>query len=113
MTLSTEPGFRLAYIVPHEAHYRNVVTERSVTVMKAADRGGVGWEFEVVEHRGNGIRVEMFDDAFAAFAEIAPLFTALAEDPPGSLDDVRVLLDRLGFTDATQRTDPRTVGRLS
>lgn len=105
--LTTEPGYRLEYIVSHEAYYRSVVRERSVTVGKNATEGGCAWEFDVVEHPNIGIKVGIFDDAFQAFAEVAPLFAALAERQPRDLREVRSLLDELGLVDATQRNDPQ------
>lgn len=104
--LTTEPGYRLAYIVPKEAYYARVVSEEAVTVGKFADEGGCAWEFQVVHHSGIGIRAEIFDDAFAAFAEVAPLFAAFVERKPQTLQTVRDILDGLGFADQTVRESP-------
>lgn len=106
--LTTEPGYRLAYIVPKEAYYAHVVFEEAVTVGKFADEGGCDWEFDVVHHPNVGIRAEVFDDAFAAFAEVAPLFAALVERKPRTLQAVRDILDDLGFADQTARESPVT-----
>jgi len=105
--LTTESGYRLVYVIPQDAWYRNVVTEVSITVSKAADEGGCAWEFSVVEHRDIGIRVEVFGDAFDAFAEIPEFFAELAKVGRTTLDGVREILDDLGFADATERTQRR------
>jgi hypothetical protein len=103
--LTTDPGYSLNYVVPHEAFYCRVVNDVSVTVQKSADDGGCAWEFSVVEHPRIGIRVEVFDDAFAAFVEVPEFFTALAQSRRSNLDSVREILDDLGFEDATQRVE--------
>lgn len=105
--LTTEPGYRLCYIVPSEAYYRRVVDRQCVTVSKSADEGGCAWEFDITQQSNIGIRVEAFDDAFEAFTEIAPFFAALATRRPTSLGEIRVLLDAFGLPDVTQREDPR------
>lgn len=110
--LTTETGYRLCYIVPFEAFYRSVVRDRAITVSKSADGGGCDWEFQIVEHHNIGIRAEIFDDAFRAFTEVAPLFTALAEQRPTSLDDVRALLDAFGLADETERTNPHPAAHV-
>lgn len=108
--LTTEPGYKLVYIVSHEAYYRRVVRDREIIVQKAADDGGCAWEFGIREHHNVGIRAKVVDDAFRAFAEIAPLFTALAQQRPRDFTGVRDLLDTLGFVDATERKDPTEEG---
>jgi hypothetical protein len=113
-TLTTETGYKLAYIDGRAAWYmqRRPQDERDyLTVCKSADDGGVGWEFQVVNYteklRTPALHVEIFDDAWAAFAEIAPVFAALAVERPQTLDAVAELLDRFGFADQTERDQPR------
>lgn len=103
--LTTEFGYRLTYTIPHEAYYKSVITDVSIGVQKAADEGGVAWEFSIVEKRNIGLRVEVFDDAWAAFAEIPELFAELARSGRTNLGGVRGILDDLGFEDATQRVE--------
>lgn len=105
--LTTDPGYRLCYLVPHEAWYKRVVGGQRVTVSKSADEGGCAWEFDIVLVRNIGLRLEIFDDAYAAFTEIAPLFAALAARPPGDLAAVCALLEEFGLPDVTPREDPR------
>jgi hypothetical protein len=114
--LTTDPGFRLDYIVTDEAWYSRVSgidrDEPSITVSKSADGGfGCAWEFTIADKRKAlggraGVQVQVFDDAFAAFVELAPLFATLAAERPNTLDQVRVLLDELGLVDATERQRP-------
>ncbi len=105
--LTTDPGYQLTYIATHEAYYARDDQERTLNVVKAADAGGCAWEFNIVDHSERldtaAVRVEIFDDAWQAFAEIPDLFAALAEIGESSLDEVRQILDQLGFTDATER----------
>ena len=76
---------RLAYIVSHEAWYARSMPDRQpeMSVMAAAEGGGCAWEFTITEadfeNRGmHPISVRLFDDAFAAFAQIPEFFAALA-----------------------------------
>lgn len=105
----------LAYIVSHEAYYWNAAKtpgEKPHLNVQASARGnggGVAWEFDVSEHfLGNEYctRIEMFDDAYAAFAEIPEFFVLMRERRPGTLREVRGILDGLGAADETKRTDP-------
>lgn len=111
--LVAPPGCRFTYIVSHEAYYADARRERHLTVAKEvldSDTGpdmGVGyWEFSIYELENIGCKVEIFDDAFDAFHEAAPLFAALTEQGRTNLAEVRETLDRLGFADETQRTPP-------
>jgi len=103
----------LAYIVSHEAYYwaaAKVPGEKPhLNVQAAASGGGVAWEFDVSEHfLGNAhcTRIEMFDDAYAAFADVPEFFALMREHRPGTLREVRGILDGLGAADETKRTDP-------
>jgi hypothetical protein len=104
----------LAYVVSHEAWYgtRDIVRRPQINVAASAhgSGGGVRWEFTVEEvdlgSHGKPIRLKIFDDAFAAFAEIPEFFASLNEDGAGALDDVRHLLDSLGAVDETERKSP-------
>jgi hypothetical protein len=112
--LTTNPGYRLEYIIGHEAWYAdaNKMVEPNpyLSVIKAHQEGGCDWELQIIDRSATigkpAIQVTIFDDAFAAFAELAPLFTALADQQPTTLGQVRNILDRLGFVDATARTSP-------
>lgn len=107
-------GTRLAYVVTHEAwYYRD--GKPSVTVMAAAGGGGVAWEFAVEEFRFRGepaTQVQVFEDAYAAFAQLPEFFGALAAGEGTTLADVIKLLDLLGAVDKTERRGPgRQPGR--
>lgn len=108
-------GTRLAYTVSHEAWYARrpgIVDQPQIMVSASSPGGGCAWEFGVNEHdfgsHGRAIRVDVFDDAFAAFAQIPEFFAALAAEGIGTLDGVRSVLDRMGAVDETDRTDPAT-----
>lgn len=99
----------LAYIVMHEAYWapRTWIPNEKPTVMvqAASNGGGVGWEFEVQDYASlNAVRVGVFSDSWAAFAQIPEFFAALAAGEVSSLADVRALLDRLGAVDRTERS---------
>ena len=101
---------RLAYIVSHEAWYARSMPDRQpeMSVMAAAEDGRCAWEFTITEadfeNRGmHPISVALFDDAFAAFAQIPEFFAALATGDYTTLDAVRSLLDGLGAADDTDR----------
>lgn len=101
-------GSHFAYIIPHEAYYRDVVanSQPSIYIMAAANEGGVMWEFDVEEHRFGGKTVlflRMFDESWVAFIQIPEFFTMLREQRPTSLVKLRVLLNELGAKDNTQR----------
>lgn len=113
--LTTEPGYRLEYVVTAEAYWANVhhaADPRSaINVSKAAEGGGCAWQFKIADFgvMVDGqphIQVRVFEDAFPAFVELAPFFAALAERRPSRLAEVRELLDNFGFVDATQRVEP-------
>ena len=103
----------LAYVVTHEAWYANALPDRcpEINVMAAAEGGGVAWEFTVEEvdlgSSGPAIRVKVFDDAFAAFAQIPQFFAVLASEGVASLRDVRATLDGMGAADETERRNSR------
>lgn len=114
---TTDPGYRLEYVISHEAWYAQYSPDPdpSITVSKAHHEGGVAWEFSIVDRRRTigkpAIQVKVFDDAFATFTELAPLFRRLAHEQPTTLDEVEVILTELGFVDVTARTDPEAAGR--
>jgi len=96
-------GTHLAYVVAHEAWYRKVVDQPAIQVAAAAD-GGQAWGFTVDEYSFGAIHVGVFEDAFAAFAQIPEFFAALASEGAATLDDVRRILDAMGAADETDRT---------
>ncbi|MEU3452268.1 hypothetical protein ABZ671_01295 [Micromonospora sp. NPDC006766] len=109
--LTTTAGYRLDYIVTAEAWHARLGEDAKLNIRKASLGGGVFWEFAIVAKPSLGpdaIKLEMFDDAFAALTDVAPLFASLAAEQPSGLDEVRVILDRLGFVDSTDRTGPDT-----
>lgn len=105
----------LAYTVWHEAWYAdlNRIPGEEPHLMVAASAegsgGGVAWEFQIDGYqlgREPVTRVKMFDDAYAAFAQMPEFFAVLAEQTPQTLDDVRAILDALGAVDETPRVSP-------
>lgn len=101
----------LAYTVAHEAWYWRGDENDYVMIAASAkgSGGGVAWEFQVEEMELGGkqvIRVKVFDDAFAAFADVPGLFAALADGRAGTLVTVREVLDDLGAVDETERKSP-------
>jgi hypothetical protein len=106
-------GTHLAYIVWHEAWYSRVpnLPQDHPHLMISASTGGqgVGWEFPVEGYELCGrpvTRVKMFYDSYAAFAQVPEFFSALAEQQPLTLDEVRAILDSLGAVDETPRVSP-------
>lgn len=96
----------LAYVVSHEAWYAPHLMSppESVQVQNASTGGGVKWEFCIERVRDIGIQVQIFDDAWDAFVEVPDLFRELqALGANTNLDEVREVLDRLGFKDITAR----------
>jgi hypothetical protein len=83
----------------------------SVGIAASAEGAGgpPAWEFRVEEATftdSSGRRpicVRLFDDAFAALAQIPEFFAALADGSAKDLQAVRDLLDRMGAVDETQR----------
>ena len=114
MTASTSANSQLpddcflAYSLMHEAWYADVVKLGKPTIMvgAASNGGGCAWEFVVTEHilgSQTGIRLEMFDDSFDAFAQIPDFFTRLRTGKPSTLREVQALLDSMGAVDSTER----------
>lgn len=98
----------LTYIVNHEAWYHKD-DKRSLNIVASALGGGCAWEFEVTEHMLSlipAIRLEVFEDAFAAFTQVPELFARLAELEGAGLEDVITILDDLGAQDKTSRRSP-------
>lgn len=117
MTSSLPEDTHLAYIVSHEAWYAKgagIGDRREINISASAEGsgGGVAWEFSVEEvdlgqsRPVPALRVKVFDDAFAAFAQIPEFFATLAAQAPASLRDVTALLDYMGAVDETKRTSP-------
>jgi hypothetical protein len=112
-------GTHLAYIVWDETWYSrepNTRREHPHLMVSASTGGpGVAWEFTVEEYElGDGkpvTRVKMFYDAYAAFAQLPEFFSALADQQPVTLDEVRYILDSLGAVDETPRVSPYSVTR--
>lgn len=107
--ITTDAEHRLEFIIGDEAWYApaNRRIDPYISVMKNAAAGGCAWEFVIVDRsrtiERQAIQVKVFDEAFPAFVEFTPLFTALAVEQPNTLDGVRAILERLGFADITPR----------
>lgn len=97
----------IGYIVSHEAWYRSVIKQTEIMVGDYGDGEDCTWEFGIRQVSNIGVRVEIYDDAWKAYTAIPELFARLAELERGStLDDIRAILDGLGYTDRTERTSP-------
>lgn len=71
-----------------------------------ANEGGCAWEFCVEDRSDLGlgtVQLKVFSDAFEAITQIPEFFAALASERPRTLSDVRLILDRLGAVDKTER----------
>lgn len=115
---------RLNYIIGAETWYAPLLDReepgRELRIGRDSYRpdgtdDGCVWEFTIVTHSlgaSTALRVEAFDDAWAAFADVPDLFARLAtmsnheaanHDRQWTLADVVAVLDDLGFTDDTPR----------
>lgn len=98
-----------AFIVNGEAWYTKAVPPglrtSGVMIQRAHRDGGVAWEFRVDEHDlgGKTLQLHMFADSWQAFAEVPELFSALREQQPRTLAELRAVLVGLGFYDLTER----------
>jgi hypothetical protein len=103
---------RLAYIVWDEAWWSRVPGQPAdhphLMVQVVSRDGVVAWEFQVDGYGLSGpvTRVTMFQDAYAAFAQIPEFFEMLAGQQPVTLTEVRDILHALGAVDETPRTSP-------
>jgi hypothetical protein len=103
----------LAYHVWSEAWYTKAVRDKRPSIGVAASAqgtgGGVAWAFQITQYELGGkdcTLIEAFSDAYAAFTQVPELFAAFAEHAPGTLAEVRGILDNLGAVDETARVDP-------
>jgi len=102
-------GTHLAYYDYRATWYPS--RERAVGISAAFPGGGCAWNFTVTEKNlgthGTAIKVEIFEDAFAAFTQIPGFFAALATMASyPDLDTVILLLKLLGAADETAREAP-------
>jgi hypothetical protein len=103
-------GSRLTYFDYRKAWFGS--SERTIGIAAAVSEAGGGdaWNFEVAEvnlgQYGTALQVRVFDDGFAAFAELPEFFAALAAGGPETLDGVVVLLEDLGAADRTATEPP-------
>jgi hypothetical protein len=112
-------GTHLAYTIYHETSWWRGLPENArpndgrPTIQVAASAkgagGGVAWEFAVVEMTQTTLYLEVFDDAWQAFAQIPAFFESLPDCD--TLDAVQALLDLLGAVDETERGVTRTEER--
>lgn len=110
---------QLTYTVMHEGWWVTTgsVREDKPNLMvsgRLPNGQSIGWEFQIVQHDFNGagrsaIRVNVFSDAFDAWADVPELFAALREQPPHTLAEVQSILDGLGALDTTERDIPESV----
>jgi hypothetical protein len=111
---------RLAYAVGHEQWWARMPDfgmkpehpEVFVHCRYEDSERGTDWEFGVRWHdfgsNGGALRVEVFNDAWVAYADWPEFFAALAsDDRPATLDQLRLLLDHLGVEDITDRVAPK------
>lgn len=112
--MSLPEDTHLAYIVWHEAWYYDasrIPGEHPRLMVSASAEGtggGVAWEFQIdcYDLSGPVTRVKMFQDAYAAFAQIPEFFEMLAEQQPVTMTEVRDILHALGAVDETPRASP-------
>lgn len=100
----------LTYTIYRESWYAESFAGEpdKIGVHATSDGGGVKWEFAVSEHAFDGscTKLEMFEDAYAALADVPEFFEALHADHPKTLVEVQVILDRIGAQDRTERVSP-------
>ena len=102
----------LAYVAMHEAWYAGAshIDHPQLAIEASHKGGGCVWEFTAEEYELGGrqvVRVKMFFDSFAAYAQMPEFFAALAEQgESATLDSVRAALDALGAVDETERETP-------
>jgi len=103
-------GTHLAYYDYRATWYPS--REQAIDISASAGPGeGGAWDFTVTEKNlgthGTAIKVEIFEDAFAAFTQIPGFFAALATMASyPDLDTVILLLKSLGAADETAREAP-------
>jgi hypothetical protein len=112
----------IGYIADDEAWYAAAVNEVSTddrykdvfTVGSYYHDGSCEWEFTIVEVDlglyGTAMRVQVFDDGYAAFVQIGYFFEALyirtGSDGDLTRSDYVELFERFGFEDRTVRVGP-------
>lgn len=123
--LGVEYEARLTYVIVGECWYASSldqVDRSSIEITALVPGNGCLWHFGLFEHETdkggddipgapaeNTLRLEIFADGFAAFAEIPGFFRNLARYQPTSIAEVRATLDRMGAADLTPRVNPSTV----
>lgn len=110
-----DPDYRYTYTVTGEAWYtdrlpnayeaRKEMMIQRHAVNKSGYSDGVAWEFEVAQYELSGptLQIRLFHDAWDAFEDIPELFEAFRKSSPRTLDQLRGMLDELGFIDTTER----------
>lgn len=104
-------GGIFAYAVYGEAWYARSLTEKGrakLSVMSSNPNGGEFWSVTIREVQLTDwtIKVEIFGDALQALTQVPDLFEALRAERPRRLNEVRIILDRLGAIDKTPRRRP-------
>lgn len=105
--MTIEDPYVMAYTVGAESWHRQPGSNPDIMISKLHPDGGCDWQFPIRQVSDIGIRAEIFDDAWHAFAEVPELFATLAAlGGDATLNDVRATLDHLGYVDTTERTRP-------
>ncbi|MGC5022941.1 hypothetical protein [Micromonospora sp. DT47] len=104
----------LRYIITHEQWnaglFKSINPEPALHVEKIDADGETVWDLTLVDASpapdDPAVQLRMFDESFTAFTDAPEVFAALASGELRTLPDVAKVLDGLGFTDATERTQP-------
>lgn len=111
--MQAEEGYIYTYVIEAEAWYYQLLpasTRRDgIEIGKDHVDGGGAWGFAIISHDLGGptLKLEMFHDSWAALREAPELFEALHLRVPRTLDELVEILVEPGFTDATERTQPK------
>ncbi|MFI6510072.1 hypothetical protein ACIBCT_20905 [Streptosporangium sp. NPDC050855] len=106
----------LTYVIAHEAWYAKVpgtVDVPQLSIVASSRGGGCAWEFVAKEielgQRTPSIRLDIFDDAFAAFEQLPGFFKTIGEVKPTTLAELVDILNGLGAVDDTERVEPERI----
>lgn len=108
------PNTTTAYVLVHEAWYADParVQRPTLTVAVHDQDGDENFTFEFQEYApgalapDSALKLRVFDDAFAAFAELPEFLAALSDERPNTVAQLVAILDRLGARDMTARVRP-------
>jgi hypothetical protein len=112
-TRTTPEGFTYSFVHFNRAWYADSIRDSirvddEIMVGLYADEGGCRWEFAIrwISLNEPTPRVEVFCDAWQAFAEVPGLFAELARRDDLTPIECCEMLRRLGFTDRTPTGRP-------